>query len=101
METKVIKKVTPELLKQLSDIHFSDDGLDLLWVMLSGMNRNNCLINAVSRVLETYEDIEKALPIALAIREELQASTDEALNGKVFYINQVIDWYQGLLRDRG
>ena len=100
MATNEIKKVCPELLKQLSDIHFSDDGVDLLWVLLCGMNRNYNLMDGVSRVLETYEDIEHALPIALAIREELQASTDEALKGKVFYIDQVIDWYQSLLKDR-
>jgi hypothetical protein len=83
--------VTPELLKRLASIRFPDDDVDLLWILANGLD---CYCDAST----PKEELQSAYDVTLAIREMLQKSDDEALNGKLWYFDDTISKYEKLLK---
>lgn len=83
--------ITPELLKRLASIRFPDDDVDLLWILANGLD---CYCDAST----PKEELQTAYDVTLAIREMLQKSDDEALNGKLWYLDDTISGYEKLLK---
>lgn len=83
--------ITPELLKRLASIRFPDDNVDLLWILANGLD---CYCDAST----PKEELQTAYDVTLAIREMLQKSDDEALNGKLWYFDDTISKYEKRLK---
>jgi len=83
--------ITLELLKRLASIRFPDDDIDLLWILANGLD---CYCDAST----PKEELQYAYDVTLAIREMLQKSDDEALNGKLWYFDDTISGYEKLLK---
>ena len=83
--------ITPELLKRLASIRFPDDSVDLLWILANGLD---CYCDAST----PKEELQTAYDVTLAIREMLQKSDDEALNGKLWYFDDTISKYEKRLK---
>lgn len=83
--------ITPELLKRLASIRFPDDNVDLLWILANGLD---CYCDACT----PKEELQTAYDVTLVIREMLQKSDDEALNGKLWYFDDTISKYEKRLK---
>ena len=83
--------ITPELLKRLASIRFPDDNVDLLWILANGLD---CYCDART----PKDELQSAYDVTLAIREMLQKSDDEALNGKLWYFDDTISKYEKRLK---
>ena len=83
--------ITPELLKRLASIRFPDDNVDLLWILANGLD---CYCDAST----PKDELQSAYGVTLVIREMLQKSDDEALNGKLWYFDDTISGYEKLLK---
>lgn len=83
--------ITPELLKRLASIHFPDDDVDLLWILANGLD---CYCDAST----PKDELQSAYGVTLVIREMLQKSDDESLNGKLWYFDDTISKYEKRLK---
>ncbi len=83
--------ITSELLKRLASIRFPNDNVDLLWILANGLD---CYCDART----PKEELQSAYDVTLAIREMLQKSDDEALNGKLWYFDDTISKYEKRLK---
>ena len=83
--------ITPELLKRLASIRFPDDDVDLLWILANGLD---CYCDAST----PKDELQSAYGVTLVIREMLQKSDDEALNGKLWYFDDTISKYEKRLK---
>lgn len=79
------------MLKRLASIRFPNDNVDLLWILANGLD---CYCDART----PKEELQSAYDVTLAIREMLQKSDDEALNGKLWYFDDTISKYEKRLK---